>query len=313
MIIPFPSQAGLHELPAGFRHIGWHELQFHVPASFELKWIDREYLFFWEASGRPVLELKWERAGKGSADPHRYLAKLFKGRIKGLGKKTGWKATPWEVPAEWVDALKNYIVSGFSWNVEDHYGKGVILWCPVCKKITVIRLFSDAATDDPDPISIVLRSFEDHPLHGKVLWSVYDIKARLPSEYRLEAHRFDAGRFELKFSNSDHRVIFYRWAMAERLLNQTPIHKWANSLGISEATPMLRGQKSEFLEWREARRKTAFGFAQECKWLRLKHLPEKDRILGMAVIIPNRWSLPFAEKKSDAEPMIELWEGYGLA
>lgn len=301
--------------PRAFRKIGWQRLRLDVPESLRLATIDRNYLLFGEVSGRPALELKWAQAAtKAQADPFYYLTKLSGSQRKGFEKLD---VSPWTLPDAWQGVLSFFAVSGFSWRADGQEGKGLILCCPVCGTVTVIRFFPVSFLNTPDLIPQILASFVDHPDKEHILWAVFDIEAVLPASFALQFHRFDVGRFELRFSHGPHHLTLYRWAMAHVLLKGNPLENWPQNFGFPSQAQERRGQsgKGEYVEWMSSGRKSLLGLAGEYRLLRLMHIAHKDRVIGMELAIRYRWrkSPPGAFLANTPEDaMNTLWNGYGL-
>jgi hypothetical protein len=135
----------------------------------------------------------------------------------------------------------------------------------------------------------MLKSLQDHRNDDQTAWTVFDIHALLPKAFQLNHYRFIPGNYELEFSNGFQIVKLFRWAPASVFLSQADLSQFAaNALELkreSLVTTSFLEHPAE--EWRSNtiagwhnwlyrfKRKPAF------HWLRVWHVLEKNRILGI--------------------------------
>lgn len=67
------------------------------------------------------------------------------------------------------------------------------------------------------------------PCAELTLWSVLGLSLRLPRDYQLEKHLFQAGRTELRFTARSGRLECIRWGFAAQLLERYSLGAWARS------------------------------------------------------------------------------------
>lgn len=281
-----PHQKTSHE-------IAWNGIRFVAPDDWVPAEMGNHYLMLEHASA-PILEIKWGQI-KGSFSHARHLQQLSTRHKKSLGKTIG----NWTLPADWQLALGSFQAGGFQWQGPQFSGTGATLYCPICQTATLIQFYrSNPAINDTTSLAL-LASFQDHRRDDQILWTVFDIRARMPAFFKLWRHRFAAGYFELKFTSKAHTVILNRWGPASILLAGKDLVGFAGSVASfpSSTPPPVFGEDSKTVEWtfpraagrwsRLANRIKIRPFPQQ---LRMWHLEEKNRIL--AVRAEGRRPLP---------------------
>jgi hypothetical protein len=245
--------------------VGWNGIRFRAPADWQLAQIGARHLVL-EDETAPVMEVKWSKV-KGNFSHKAHLK-----RLASLQKKQVRKTFKAEsIPADWETVLTDFQVSGFSWQANTTHGRGVILFCPGCRKATLIQFFQPKSIENIRVASQVLDSFRDHRQDGQVLWSTYDIRAVVPQTYQLKRHRFEAGKFELDFADGNQHICLHRWALAS--VKPEPAAGSMNGCATAEwsLTP-----KTDWQRWLGRFKPKASYY-----WLGLWHLEEKNRILGV--------------------------------
>jgi len=276
-----------------FHEIAWNGIRFLSPKDWTPSQLGNHYLMMEHASA-PILEIKWGKI-KGSFSHTRHLQQLSTRHKKKLGKTV----RTWKLPADWQRALGSFHAGGFQWQGPSVSGMGATLYCPICQTATLIQFYQGNA-DINDAIALeLLASFQDHTEDDEILWSVFDIRATVPSFLKLWRHRFAAGYFELKFTSKAHTVILNRWAPASVLLAGKDLVRFAGTVASfpSSATPPVLAENSNEVQWtfpraagrwsRLAGRIRLRPFLQQ---FRMWHLKEKNRIL--AVQAEGRRPLP---------------------
>jgi hypothetical protein len=72
-----------------------------------------------------------------------------------------------------------------------------------------------------------MSSFRDHPRDNHVIWSLFDIRARIPFDFNMISYRFEAGYYELVFSNKKHKITLGRWGPASAHLRNRNLEEFA--------------------------------------------------------------------------------------
>jgi hypothetical protein len=205
----------------GWKSIAWSGVQFAVPRDWEPGRIGARHLLF-ECDDGPAMEIKWGPAGRGFSS-RRYLRRLAR-RVGRAGAVLQERALP-------VDGGKSagpFEGLGFEWKGKDGGAVGALLFCPVCRTVSLLQVFLRAPGAGGDrQLLRVIDSFRDHRIDGRCAWALYDIRAVLPAHFRLVGHRFEAGLFMLEFRGRRHGLTLYRWAPAGVLLKDQAIDAFA--------------------------------------------------------------------------------------
>ncbi len=270
-------------MEAAWTEVAWNGIRFRAPADWQLAQIGACHLVL-EDETAPVMEVKWAKV-KGNFSHRAHLK-----RLTSLQKKQVRKTFKAEsIPADWESVLKNFEASGFSWQGDTTRGQGVILFCPGCRKATLVQFFQQKSIENIRVASQVLDSFRDHRQDGQVLWCAYDIRAIVPEIYQLKRHRFEAGKFELDFADGSQHICLHRWALASVLLAEQDLVQLAGTVaGFNKPEPVAGSMNGcATAEWSLAPKTDwqrwlgRFKHKSSYYWLGLWHLEEKNRILGV--------------------------------
>jgi hypothetical protein len=218
----------------------------------------------------------------------RYLMFADKQHKKKFGK-TVKKVT---LPSEWKTLLNDFSSVAFSWHGTAIRGLGAILYCPACKTATLIQFFQ-VAPKHPDTVAHhILGSFQDHPQDNQGIWALYDIRALIPVEFNLIKYRFDAGYYELVFSNKKLKITLGRWGPASALLRNRDLEEFATMMSrhpSREPLPAVRTDP-DAVEWVVSRPATWLARMRNIGWHKVNsgchrfwHLKEKNRIFGVKI------------------------------
>jgi hypothetical protein len=187
--------------------------------------------------------------------------------------------------------LVGFTGTGFTWQAETRRGRGAILYCPACGNAILIQFFQNFSDPSNKTCLRVLASFQDHSLDDKVLWSIFDIRALIPAEYRLARYRFEAGMFELNFGSKRQQLILYRWGPASVLLDNGDLFPFVeNTLQIQRSEwRSLTSTGHNAVQWEKSISSSRWVRYRErmmgiphFQWFRLWHLVEKNRIMGVS-------------------------------
>ena len=266
-----------------WKQVGWNGIRFKAPAEWEAGQIGTRHLILEDEKG-PVMEVKWGSV-KGAFSHKTHLKRLTALQ----SKRAGVRVSGWFLPPRWKEALAEYDTSGFLWQSRDTSGRGAILFCPVCRNAVLIQFFHDSSAEREKMLLAVLKSFRDHGRTGRVIWSIFDIRATLPETMDLLHFRFEAGKYELVFAAGRQNIHLHRWAPAAALLGGQDLVRFTRSI-----PEFVTGQPSpsifngcQAVEWRVS---PASGWRQKISpfkvtpsffWFRLWHLEAQNRILGV--------------------------------
>ena len=238
-----------------------------------------------EDASDPVLEIKWSQI-QGRFSHHkqlRRLAALHGGRLHKTIRET-------PLPAEWEKPLKDFQTAGFTWIGKTVGGRGVVMYCPVCRTATLIQFYLSSTSAPSAVHRHLLSSFRDHRHDEQQLWSLYDIRATVPAKFKLARYQFALGHFELSFASKNETVLLSRWGPAAILLSDKTLLQFAEAMDqipetklkpeITADRRIVEGRISQspsgwFHLMHRISLKPAFYV------FRLWHLEEKNRILGV--------------------------------
>ncbi|MFZ0612662.1 MAG: hypothetical protein WAM73_10520 [Desulfobacterales bacterium] len=201
---------GAEGLP--WRQVAWNGVRFDTPADWEIGRIGQRHLLL-ETTAGPVLEVKWGPI-KGKFSLRNQLKQLAASQ----GRRLRGSLSVEKLPAHWGRVLARYESLGFAWRSGPLSGRGVLLYCPVCRQAILLQFFETSVRPPFTQADRVLASFDDHDQRPVTLWSVFDIRAQVPAAYRLKKFRFDAGCYDLFFTNRHSRLSLLRWSPAAVLL-----------------------------------------------------------------------------------------------
>jgi hypothetical protein len=208
-------------MPAGWKPVAWGGVQFAVPRKWEPCRIAARHLLF-ESDTGPAMEIKWGPSGRRFPD-RRYLQRLARqvGRAGAIFRERAWPVAGgrFQGPFEGL---------GFEWQGKEGGALGALLFCPVCRTVSLVQFFRRGPGNEADRLAArVIGSFQDHRSDGRCAWALYDIRAVVPEHFRLVGHRFEAGRFVLKFRGRRRGLTLYRWAPAGVLLKDQGLDAFA--------------------------------------------------------------------------------------
>ena len=287
-----------------FREIGWNGIRFSAPVDWEISRIGNRYLFLENPSG-PALEVKWGPV-RGRFSSRRHLRRLAS--LQKKPRHRNLRERP--LPAAWEKVLAPFDVRCFSWEGHPYGGIGLVVYCPECRNATLIQFFRKTAADGDRLSARLLESFQDHSADNHDIWAVYDIRATVPSGFRLIRYRLDAGAFRLEFGDRGQKATLYRWAPADVLLRGRSLADFAGSAMplppvAAEGVTMDGGSGCQWqafaVDRPVVRWMRRFSPSHAFVWCRLWRIIEKNRILGIRL-----------EGKTPLEPalMENLCTGY---
>lgn len=269
-----------------FHEIAWNGIRFKVPEDWLPAQMGTHYLML-EHAAAPILEIKWGQI-KGNFSHQRHLRQLSFYHNKSLRKTI----RSWTPPADWQQALQAFQVSGFQWQSPLHSAVGATLYCPVCRTAALIQFYGSNPAFNHAIARELLASYRDHSDGDEILWSAFDIRAKIPAFLKLQRHRFSAGFFELTFTSKSHTVILNRWGPASILLAGKDLAGFAKSAASfpSTAPPPVLGDDPKTVDW-TLRRPVGLwprlinriSLRPVLQQLRMWPVEEKNRILAVRV------------------------------
>lgn len=262
--------------PEHWQIIGWDGITVRLPRQWQPTVILHDYLFF-EHEGRPVFEIKWRHAGRRFA-PEDVLLSIGKTLRHDHSSLREWK-----VPPALAGLAGPFTVTGFQMREGTLDSRGLLLYCPECRRATLLRVYGEA-NGDGRTLDLILASFADHADGDDLLWAVYDIRCLLPARARLAAHEFQAGRYILTFSLDDTRLTLFRFKPAAVLLRNRDLPAFGAQLAgtarrsgspCPDASTWVESASGPGRLIRRLQRKPVWS------WLKLWHIPEENVILAV--------------------------------
>ncbi len=263
--------------------IAWNGICLCVPCAWDLVRIDTRHLFF-DNHARPAMEIKW-RPVKGRFSHRSHLKKL----IAQQKHYPDRHVEAWHLPSTWEKALSNFIAKGFSWQSGTENGRGAILFCSGCKTAIIFQIFNMADHLTDETTLEMLKSLQDHRSDHQTDWTVFDIHARLPKTFQLVDYLFKPGNYKLALSDGYQALKLFRWAPASAFLSQSNLAQFAASSLAFEQQNLVstRFLDHPAVEWRSNTTARWHNWLGRFKrkpvfhWVRVWHLAEKNRILGI--------------------------------
>jgi len=259
-------------------HMAWNGMAMQIPDTWRPVQIDARHLLLAD-SDRVVFEIKWSWIS-GRFVPEKRLGawrRQQRLRLEIQSHSPKWRAS-----------LKRFDATVFHWRKAPQSGRGALLYCPVCGHATWLQFF------DPVSPALCLRllaSITDHTTEAMQRIAVFDIDARIPADFKLSSHRFDAGRFLLDFSRRKQQLSLMRWSPATALLAGETLAKTAARLtSLPPVTPAYAPDcKHDNLQWQQplhGKRWAVLPTAGQ-DWLRLWHVPSANRLLAVRLHSPQ--------------------------
>lgn len=291
---------------ANWRAVAWSGVQLAVPNEWQPARIGPRYLLL-ESEFGPTMEVKWGPSGSRLSRRRRFR------RLARQIDRKGAIFRERALPADWRRSLGLLEGVGFEWKAEKECAVGALLFCPVCRTVSLIQFFHRGHGAESDrQAAQVLGSFQDHRSDGRCAWSLYDINAVLPAQFRLTEHRFEAGRFVLEFRDGRRRLTLYRWAPAGVLLEGRNLEAFAAA--------SAGGSGVDFLPLPDAGRAGVEGVDPRPSGLagRLKMALRRPRFRGVRVWCVERRNRILGVRLEAPHPVTaaelsELCSAYGMA
>jgi hypothetical protein len=268
-------------IDAAWADTAWNGLTLRHPAAWEVTRLERDQIQ-WSDGMRAALEVRWARLrGRYSAE------RVFKRFVRRARRKGLPRLEPWSVPQSWQGALSRFRVSGFRWRLAGAEGRGLLVYCPHCRRQSLIQLHPCLA-GQPQLLPPLLASYEDHPHGAEIPLSLFGIRARLPGGARLVQFRFEAGRYRLLWRQGSLRIGLHRWAPAGVVLERQTLTAFTarqfqmDPEGLhathQNGFPAVEGKASSGY-----RLPAIFRSVLSQRRVRVWHVPDHNSLLGVAV------------------------------
>jgi len=204
-----PNQEGLLQ-----KKFAWNGVSLKVPMSWEIDSLDKDHVIIGEDT-QPRMEIKWIDS------PSKFtLEKYLKNFISQTQKKLKIKIYERPTPSSFKKTNQDFDFFFFSWKSASSSGRGSLVFCSHCKKLSLIRFFSKSKTLPDSLQESILLSYEDHSNDGHIYWRVFGL-------HFLTNYSFKPGCYILDFDHKKTKLTVYSWGPASFLLSKTSITAFA--------------------------------------------------------------------------------------
>lgn len=278
----FRGKAKVQELPvvkkeSRYRLVGWNGLRMTVPADWETR-VDGHRRLLFEKEFQPLLQLRWEQAGKsGSKNLPRRLKGLFPPPDQPIPEKE--LGSCWQQLAGQVFGLSCYgrsgnTIRGGFW-VCDHCGTVILFHC---------------LEDTPQSSEMIATSLGTLFCHGEenTLWRVQDFSLTTPADFTLRNYTFAAGLTRLSLTSAIQQLDTCRLAGADqRLARQTLPAILQTLAGAEDLQVSSDGQGTRCDGFRSptilGQIRLRLRRVQPFIRARIRHYPETNRLLALVL------------------------------
>jgi len=261
-------------LETPFKNIAWNGISLDVPMEWSFVTLDHDHLLMGE-NNDPVLEITWTMKPLGGS-----LETQMERFSLCLEKRFGMKVSSLVTPLNPVKSHLKMTMAPFAWESASSRGKGFLIRCSQCRRISMLRFFARDKTKSPwDAIGL---SYDDMCGGKGVDWNLFGLKLSTPEGFNLITYSFRPGSFMMEFKAQGQRLIVYSWGPASFLLLRDGLEEFARKrLFLPDKIP-LAGECSEgsFLVWQWSRLPWPFGFMQRHERFKVIHNRKNNRILG---------------------------------
>ncbi|MDY0220464.1 MAG: hypothetical protein RBR67_04960 [Desulfobacterium sp.] len=204
-----------------------------------------DHLFFDRECGA-ALEITW--AGKFYPGHLETFMVRFARRVQKCFTMT---VTPISSSLDRVDLDSKMEVAWFAWAIPASRGQGVLMGCRRCRRLFILRFFTDS-TDMPDPwVERVVASFQENCGKGMGKWKLFGLELSTPGCFRLSSYLFRPGSFMVDFKAQGQRLTAHSWGPASFLLLKNDLETVARTrVSLPDTNPGSGGdEQCPFLVW----------------------------------------------------------------
>ena len=205
---------------------GWHGLTFQVPVAWNLGKVSGDFKSGYvrlDDAEIVRVEVEW-REGKGALP----ISVIVDRYISALQEKAKKNNAMLEVTrgADFLDGgIEGADFELFMWEAD--YRAYNIAWrCETCGRIVLLRVLSKLKEKMSDVAAAVMRSLQDHTSDDKDVWSIYDLRCRVPTEFNLEEYTLKSGHIGLTLERGREILQVHRASLANVLLKNKSLEGW---------------------------------------------------------------------------------------
>lgn len=204
-----------------FQTVAWNGISLSLPRCWQPSVVDPFHLVLDDRNG-PKVEIRWSSPGKGNENQQKIYDKLTQS-----AKSRGCRINSVPLSLKWRKALCAYKCKGFNWRSNSVCAEGIIISCPTCGRTCLIQFFHDGGPVNFGLTEKILSTFKDHREDGILPWSLFDVKAKIPEDFKIVKKQFSAGAFQLDFRDGLTLISLYRFAPATIILANVSLLEFA--------------------------------------------------------------------------------------
>jgi len=202
------------------KKFAWNSISLRLPMSWEIDSLDKDHVIIGEDT-QPRMEIKW------TDSPEKFtLEKYLKNFIAQIQKKIKIKIYERPAPGSFKQTNQDLEFFFFSWESASSSGRGSLIFCSHCKKLSLIRFFSKSKTFDALQKSILL-SYKDHSNDDHIYWRVFGLHFSTPHRFNMTDYSFKPGCYILNFDHKKTKLTIFSWGPASFLLSKTNLTTFA--------------------------------------------------------------------------------------
>jgi hypothetical protein len=225
--------------------IGWQGLTVRVPTAWEPQSLSGTRIqgALQLDDGEAVrLRCTWRELRRPPdllAEAETYISGLEKAaRKKGVDFSVK-RDVPFPLPEELAGTC-------FLWRAEETTYAS-LLYCQECRRLSGVYVFGRPGQGLEREAKQVLASFRCHSEGERESWSIFGLRAELPSSWELAKSELRAGQVTLQFVRGQEEVSLSRVALARSILRRQKFVRWAQGFyGKSLAGFRWKGARTEY-------------------------------------------------------------------
>ncbi len=267
-----------------FKTIAWNGISLEVPGAWDLGAMGLNHLLFGE-NREPRLEITWtEGPARGSFENQ---MKRFTSRVQ---KRLGITVSPLLVPFSPVKPDDPITVAGFSWKSASSWGRGGLVRCKRCQRISMLRFFDRCDPLSDSLVESIVGSYEDNCSRESCSWQLFGLNLSTPDGFRISRYSFRPGAFSMAFKAPGQGMTVYSWGPASFLLLTSGLAGFARQrIDLPDKTPLAEEEGGgPSLVWEWQRFPWSFGFLQSYERFRICHDRTINRIIGLKLVSNSR-------------------------
>ena len=173
------------------------------------------------------------------------IARIVDEYLANLARKHKGKKLPFPVRRDTRMVLLDDVdIECFEWLNESASSINLAALCRRCKRISIVRVMSDARERLRPMAKRILRSFRDHAPGAHVPWSVYGLRFVLPENYTPDKYAFQTGRLHIRLQARRREaeavrlglagIVLRKQSLAEVVKKDAIAKSWADGTTFDE-------------------------------------------------------------------------------